>query len=230
MKLIQRSGSEYKQLDNGLDGPTRRQGMSRTAYTALWCIFIPWNMILLAGGIYGLTTHLQNSSPVKAISCDCGASIEEAAALGCKYDTLSVSWLPPQCREDQLTAEFDQAGPGGEWHYWADRNMTEPLTVQQVGALAAKPIDQAQFWTTFGWHVSHCSYYWRKEYRMRQRGLEVEHRYDRESHIQHCHMAFMSRAPLNETNTKAAVGLGGDRVGGVRTRAQKEKEQHHGGR
>lgn len=61
---------------------------------------------------------------------------------------------------------------------------------------------------------------------MRAQGLEVEHRYDRESHIKHCHMAFMSRTPLDETNTQAAVGLGGDRVGGVRTNAQKEHEIH----
>lgn len=62
---------------------------------------------------------------------------------------------------------------------------------------------------------------------MRARGLEMEQRYDRESHIKHCHMAFMSREPLNNTNPQAAVGLGGDRVGGVRTETQKEFEMGH---
>lgn len=64
-------------------------------------------MILLAGGIYGLMTHLQKPSSVKAISCDCGGSIEEAVYLSCKSGTLLASWLPPQCREDQLTVEFE---------------------------------------------------------------------------------------------------------------------------
>lgn len=188
-------------------------------------LLIAWNAALISISLYAVGTHFGGAnSKIQAVSCDCGDTIGEAEAMGCRYDPLSVSWLPPQCRDDELTAEFNQAGPGGEWPYWADREMTQPLTIEQLGELAAKPIQDAQFWTTFGWHVNHCSFYWRKEWRMRARGLEVEHRYDRESHIKHCHMAFMARTPLNETNTKAAVGLGGDRVGGVRTDAQTQHE------
>lgn len=55
---------------------------------------------------------------------------------------------------------------------------------------------------------------------MRQKGLEIEHRYDRESHVKHCHMAFTAITPLDVINTKVAVGLGGNRVGGVRNTEQ----------
>ncbi|UNI24994.1 hypothetical protein JDV02_010705 [Purpureocillium takamizusanense] len=193
-------------------------------------LFAWWNVILVGWGLYCFKAYINSKNPaIVPVSCDCGATIEEAVSKGCKYDALSVSWLPPQCRDDELTFEFNKAGPGGEWLYWADRNMTQPLTLNKIGALADKPIQDAQFWTTFGWHISHCSFYWRKEHRMRDRGVEVEHRYDRESHIKHCHTAFMARTPLNETNTKAAVGLGGDKVGGVRTEEQTKHEHVHNG-
>lgn len=62
---------------------------------------------------------------------------------------------------------------------------------------------------------------------MRNKGFMVEHRYDRESHIKHCHMAFLCRLPLNETSTKAVVGLGGDTIGAVRTMMEMSHEHHH---
>jgi len=54
--------------------------------------------------------------------CSCGTSIPDALALGYVYDTLAAAWMPPHCREDTLTAEFDRAGPGkgGEWAYYGD--------------------------------------------------------------------------------------------------------------
>ncbi|KND86290.1 hypothetical protein TOPH_09081 [Tolypocladium ophioglossoides CBS 100239] len=233
MELCRGSKPKYEQLpDTPLVGNPRK-GKSPKRCWFLWCLLIAWNFILMAWGFYGLKAYFNMGKPsvVTTVSCNCGATLGEAVAMGCKYDPLSVSWLPPRCRDDELTAEFNQAGPGGEWPYWADRNMTQPLTIQQVGALAAKSIEDAQFWTTFGWHVSHCSFYWRKEHRMREKRMEVERRYDRESHIKHFHMMFMSRTALNETNTKAAVRLGGDRVWGVRTEAGKNisisAQNHH---
>lgn len=232
MTLFRGFKPKYDQLPNDTSPASmQRQKGSRVTRWLLYCVVIPCNIILVALGLYALKPFfITGKSPATtAISCDCGATIDEAVAMGCKYDALSVSWLPLRCRDDELTVEFNQAGPGGEWLYWADRNGTQLLTLQQVSALADKPLEEAQFWTTFGWHVSHCSFYWRKEYRMRQKGLDVEHRYDRESHIKHCQMAFMSRVALDEMNTRAAVGLGGDRVGAVRTEAQEgnEHQQQH---
>lgn len=53
------------------------------------------------------------------MTCSCGKSVAEAIANGCKYDLLASAWLPEQCRDDELTAEFNKAGPGpnGEWTY-----------------------------------------------------------------------------------------------------------------
>lgn len=55
----------------------------------------------------------------RSVSCSCGKSVAEALKLGCKYDLLASAWLPEQCRDDELSAEFDRSGPGpnGEWTY-----------------------------------------------------------------------------------------------------------------
>jgi hypothetical protein len=60
-----------------------------------------------------------SASEVKSVSCSCGENVAEAISKGCKYDLLASAWLPAQCRDDELSAEFDRAGPGlnGEWTY-----------------------------------------------------------------------------------------------------------------
>lgn len=152
----------------------------------------------------------------KTISCDCGTSILEARSLGCKYDALAAAWLPPQCRDDELTTEFEHAGTGvnGTWSYYADREATRIFSTEEVSLLAELPSNQSYFFTTTRWHIAHCSFYWRKEFRMRSRGFPVERRYDKESHIEHCQMTFLDRAPFNETSTMVTVGLGGDTLRG----------------
>jgi len=106
---------------------------------------------------------------MRSVSCHCGSSISEALSLECQFDTVSASWLPAQCRDDELAAEFDRAGPGGKWEYWADMAMTRQLKPEQVGALVDKLEDEAYVWVSWGWHVSHCSFYWRKQVRMAER-------------------------------------------------------------
>ncbi|KAH8897124.1 hypothetical protein GQ53DRAFT_742973 [Thozetella sp. PMI_491] len=51
--------------------------------------------------------------------CDCGTSVLEARSLGCLFNALASAWLPPECRDDKLTPEFNRSGPGpgGSWSY-----------------------------------------------------------------------------------------------------------------
>ena len=150
----------------------------------------------------------------QAVSCHCGSNIIEAKSLGCKYDSLSLSWLPAQCRDDDLTAEFEHAGPNpdGSWPYYADKAANVSISIEEVAQLADLPRSQAVFYTTTGWHVAHCAFYWRKEYRMRAKGSMMESRYDKESHIKHCYMAFMSEDAKHEVNVASPVWLGGDEL------------------
>ncbi len=69
--------------------------------------------------------------------CACGSSVSEAKSLGCVFDALASAWLPPECRDDELTAEFNRSGPGpdGAWPYWADRNGTQPITTEDIALM-----------------------------------------------------------------------------------------------
>jgi hypothetical protein len=204
---------------------TRLPIVSVKRHASLWLRFALLTLcsILFTGfAIYGIYVYF-NGAPPMPVTCYCGTTIAEARTLGCKFDSLSVSWLPKHCRDDELTAEFDRSGPGpnGEWSYWADLNATQPITVEEASMLAGNPPSRAAFYSTYGWHVAHCAFFWRKEFRQRAKGLMFEKRHDKESHIQHCYTWFMKELPLNSTGTIAFVSLGGEGF------APKHKEEDH---
>ncbi|KAK1710292.1 uncharacterized protein BDZ83DRAFT_540702, partial [Colletotrichum acutatum] len=125
-------------------------------------------------------------------SCDCGNSTTEAVTLGCKYDSLAAAWLPEHCRDDELTAEFERSGPGpdGQWTYWADTAHTQEISVEEIAKMADNQ-EELRFHMSGHWHVLHCIFYWRKEYRARFNGKMVEPRSDNEKHIKHCGKIFL---------------------------------------
>ena len=138
--------------------------------------------------------------------CDCGTSTVEALSLGCKYDSLAAAWLPEHCRDEELTAEFETMGPGpnGRWIYWADSNHTQEVNLEEIAAMADDP--SARFHMSYDWHVTHCIFYWRKQYRSRFNGKTVEPRDDSEEHILHCGKVIASKS----WGTVAGVALNTD--------------------
>ncbi|MCJ1353606.1 MAG: hypothetical protein MMC33_003593 [Icmadophila ericetorum] len=154
--------------------------------------------------------HLEQSSPDK--SCTCGESIEEALANNCAYDSLATAWLPPHCRDDELNEEWLRAGPNadGSWDYFTDQDGTTKLSLDEVAALANTP---GSFWVTMEWHVKHCAFLWRKEYRIKT-GLskaKMDMRNDGLHHIGHCEQMMLLRDPLQDLNTESQVTLNADR-------------------
>ncbi|KAI0128259.1 hypothetical protein BJ170DRAFT_682056 [Xylariales sp. AK1849] len=117
--------------------------------------------------------------------CGCGSTTEEARSRSCVYDTLATAWLPPFCRDAELTEEFDKSGdgPNGTWSYFTDANGMHPLS---VGALGALGDTGERFWASRRWHRAHCVFYWQKLYRMRETGRVMEERFHRWSHVLHC--------------------------------------------
>lgn len=147
--------------------------------------------------------------------CNCGNSVQEALANGCKYDPMATSWLPPICRDDELIDEFNHAGPGtdGEWTYYADQSGNRTMTVEEVSRLAEMEGDEATFWTTHEWHLVHCLFYWKKESRARKSGkMMLEKSFDGGDHIDHCYVAFQSGMPLQMINTRSSAGLNADKM------------------
>ncbi|OJJ34148.1 hypothetical protein ASPWEDRAFT_173574 [Aspergillus wentii DTO 134E9] len=121
--------------------------------------------------------------------CDCGSSISEAISKSCTFDILATSWLPPYCRDEELTAEFERSGPGpnGAWSYFADEAATIPMNKSQIAALADV---NGTFWVTQAWHLEHCIFYWMKYVRMRDTGAVMEDRFEGVDHVRHCGLLF----------------------------------------
>jgi hypothetical protein len=139
-------------------------------------------------------------------ACWCGASDAEAVAMGCRYDHLAVDWLPDSCIDDELVKEFDQAGPGlnGSWPYFVFDSGNSMLSIElaDVDSLALNGKD---YWTTREWHVAHCLFTWRKQFRMRYNSQAMEPWNTHESHIIHCTKYIMdlvkANARLNDIET-----------------------------
>lgn len=123
-------------------------------------------------------------------TCDCGTTTQEALSRDCVYDSLAAAWLPPYCRDEELTAKFEISGPGpdGQWLYYADEQGTIPLNKAQLAALGEVG---GSFWALRDWHVAHCLFYWQKYTRMRDTGVIMEQRFDHIEHVRHCqHLAL----------------------------------------
>ncbi|KAI8623074.1 hypothetical protein F5Y19DRAFT_459851 [Xylariaceae sp. FL1651] len=125
--------------------------------------------------------------------CLCGHTKEEAISLGCAYDSLATAWLPQECRDDELTEKFDNAGPGGRWNYYLDENGTIPITSKS--AIADLGPAGGSFWASRDWHIAHCVFYWQKYKRMAQTGVIMEARYDTLHHVEHCGKLILNKPP-----------------------------------
>ncbi|KAJ4298835.1 hypothetical protein N0V90_004077 [Kalmusia sp. IMI 367209] len=158
-----------------------------------------------------IATHASKSNAI--VSCNCGYSIQEAIANGCKYDPMATSWLPAACRDDELIDQFNHAGPGpnGEWSYYKTQAGNDTYTLEEVAMLAEKTGDEASFWTTHEWHIGHCLFYWRKESRARVSGkVAIETSFTGDYHVSHCEEVLKSCRPLDEINTRSSAGLNSD--------------------
>jgi hypothetical protein len=114
--------------------------------------------------------------------CDvCGDTPEEAIARGSKYDILLSTWNPTFCMDEELLTEFEREGPNGTWTYWVDPAGTKEIARSELPMLYG-----VDAWTTFDWHITHCIYTWRKEWRastMKKFTLDGN---SGEKHIKHC--------------------------------------------
>ncbi|KAI1809292.1 hypothetical protein GGS20DRAFT_572672 [Poronia punctata] len=151
-------------------------------------IFPHWNILSQ------IDVYRPETLPPGLSDCLCGHTLETALSLDCVYDSLSIAWLPPECRDDALTEKFDHAGPGpgGSWGYYLDPNGTIPLSKDEIADLGPKG---GSFWASADWHIAHCAFYYQKYKRMGQTGVVMEARYDSLMHVEHCGKLIINPGP-----------------------------------
>src|SRR4051812_2353235 len=85
----------------------------------------------------------------------CGNSVEEALALGCTFDPLSLAWLPSYFPRDVAHEFVEAAGNGTKWRYWMDKEGAKELRgIDELARIAPKVL----YWTTVREHMNHCVY------------------------------------------------------------------------
>jgi hypothetical protein len=155
------------------------------------CTFALWGCVdVVSRAVHSLSNRLQTETP----ACWCGTTDEQAVAMGCHYDHLAVDWLPESCIDKDLVIEFDASGPGadGAWPYYDVGNSTKAMG----GSSGFVPINNTDiedfaragrwYFATREWHILHCMFTWRKQFRARFDASNVEPWNNHEEHIQHC--------------------------------------------
>ncbi|KAH8662484.1 hypothetical protein BX600DRAFT_437876 [Xylariales sp. PMI_506] len=167
----------------------RRRG-SFTILGLLIMLLAVWGFIDLSARVFfvvnELITKVHEPSP-----CWCGESAAEAIVRGCRWDTLAVDWLPQHCIDDELTQEFDIAGPGenGQWPYFffdADDGFKPINSTLELREAAVAGVD---YWATREWHAAHCLFTWRKGFRFgtsQDNRKTLEPWNNHEEHVEHC--------------------------------------------
>lgn len=138
---------------------------------------------------------------IPPVKTHCGRSIAEARANGCVFEVLSGAWMPPQCLDNELNDEFNALG----WQYWADdqRHVEIPMHELQL-----REGEEGVYYTTQGWHITHCAYQWRKLHRAWQTGRAVElgdHALGDINHTLHCGSLYPDMVPFDDINTRIVV-------------------------
>ena len=116
----------------------------------------------------------------------CGKSPEEAEAAGCVFDLMTVSWLPLECYDGELTTQFMEEGP---WDFYLS-NSTRPeaLPEERVKIPSVEAISKTTelMWTDRRFHVLHCIYNWKMMHRAIERGWKMESSLATYHHTEHC--------------------------------------------
>ncbi|KAB8258611.1 hypothetical protein BDV32DRAFT_151234 [Aspergillus pseudonomiae] len=137
---------------------------TRIARDILICLLALWGLISI---VHNIVLAARRNAPRK--HCYCGNSTAEAISLGCNRVREIGSWA------------------GWKLDYFADDYHKIPMTLEEVAALGDN--QSAKVTMTREWHVVHCLFYWRKQFRVRfreARGGIIEPSFDSETHINHC--------------------------------------------
>lgn len=137
-----------------------------------------------------------------AWALDCGDSVAQAKALGCKYDVLLNHWVPAPCVDDEFVKEYQD---DHSWAAYFDEAMTKQImTIDEMS-------EQDIYYTSVRDHVNHCAMVWKKQF-----WILFEERPAFDSvivtpyHTDHCaqYLSDVSGRDLN-SSTRVEVGFAG---------------------
>lgn len=108
----------------------------------------------------------------------CGQTAAEARKLGCIFDTISFSWLIPECYDQELVHEFDKLPVKFPFFYDPEGKSEAPWSEVEKG-------ERAMF-VPWSHHLWHCGFLWRKMHRALMAGVPVDSYIGNYTHTEHC--------------------------------------------
>lgn len=135
----------------------------------------------------GSSKLVQTSASYKAGTAQpCGSSPVEAKAAGCVFDLMTVSWLPLECYDSELTAQFMEEWP---WKFYLSNSTlpeAPPESREEIPSLEAISSTTELMWTDRRFHIYHCIYGWKMMHRAVERGWKMESSLTSYHHTEHC--------------------------------------------
>lgn len=163
----------------GLEPLRTKQGYNRTFIKLIVLCFIfaaivaAWIMLKLS-----LPRDVADNYDTQL---SCGSSRDEALRLGCHFDVMSFSWLPPQCYDRDLVEEFLARK---SWVYYLQPNSThieDHVDFEEVVAGSHQKL-----FVSWEFHKAHCAYMWRKMHRALLSKTPIDDYINSYVHTRHC--------------------------------------------
>lgn len=116
----------------------------------------------------------------RAIINQCGTTPAEARSKGCVFETMGFSWLPRECSNPTIEAEFLEF-ERTTLRYWRDQNYTEEVPLDEV-----QRGDGPIFFVHQDYHRAHCAFLFKKMHKAIGTGQKVDGLVSPFHHTSHC--------------------------------------------
>lgn len=156
-------------------------------------IFITIAALLIGIAIPPVFSSFRRSPSKTTAFGDCGSTLVQARAAGCKFDVVSFSWLPPECHEQSLIDDFLELQ---DWQWY--RTPTSQDTVHRWLVLDGA---HSELYVTREYHIFHCTYQWKKMHLGLQKRI-IDTYIGGYNHTAHCDKMLTEEAPRNQTDTR----------------------------
>jgi hypothetical protein len=125
-------------------------------------------------------TDSKTGQPASWFNGDCGNTVAEAQSLNCSFSMVLHAWLPQDCMsEDDMEDEIAMYA-NRNWH-WGLENMTE------VSLETVRSGEFLSVWTSYDWHVTHCTYVWKRLHRaLLAEDMKIDSYTASYGHTKHC--------------------------------------------
>ncbi|EAT77781.1 hypothetical protein HBI56_193700 [Parastagonospora nodorum] len=113
----------------------------------------------------------------------CGKTPKEARELGCHFDVVTFAWVPEECLDEELAAEFRLQN----FTWYNDPAGTATHTEEELAE------DLYDHWITQGDHATHCFFAWKKTHRAIEAGRPLHGGLTKWKHTLHCGDVLLSK-------------------------------------